>query len=162
MRCDDKRELELAPQRVDQVKHTLARVRVEVPSRLVAKQKLGPLRERARDRDALRLAAGELCREMLGLRGEADELEQRLGRERWVSRELRGEGHVLERGEVREQVRALEDVRDPVRAHRAAGRAVEGGERTSLPLDGAGGRLDEAAEHVQQRRLAGAGAAEQR
>ena len=159
---DDEREAELALQRLDQVEHALARVRVEVPGRLVAEQQLRLLRERARDRDALRLAARELGRQVVRLRGEPDELEQLLRCERRLAGEVRGEGDVLERGEVRQQVRALEDVGDPVRAHRAARRAVERGERPAVPLDDAAGRLDEAAEHVQQRRLARAGAAEQR
>ena len=60
VRRDDEREAELGLQRLDQVEHALARVGVEMAGRLVAEQQLGPLGERARDRDALRLAAGEL------------------------------------------------------------------------------------------------------
>ena len=48
-------------QRVDQVEHALAGVRVEVAGRLVAEQQLRLLGERARDRDPLRLAAGQLA-----------------------------------------------------------------------------------------------------
>ena len=76
---DDEREPELALQRVDQVEHALAGVGVEMAGRLVAEQQLGPLRERAGDRDPLRLAAGELARAGVGLRREPDQLEQRLG-----------------------------------------------------------------------------------
>src|SRR5581483_3930968 len=72
---DDEREAELGLERVDQVEHALARVGVEVARRLVAQQELGLLDERARDRDSLRLAAGQLRREMVELRGEADQLE---------------------------------------------------------------------------------------
>ena len=71
------------------------------------------------------------------------------------------ERDVLERGEVGEQVRALEDVGDAVRAERAAGGRIDGGERPAAPLDRSGARLDEPAEHVQQRRLARSRAAEE-
>src|SRR5581483_11071730 len=50
-------EAELPVQRLDQVEHTLTRIRVEVPSRLVAEQHLRPLGKRACDCDPLSLAA---------------------------------------------------------------------------------------------------------
>src|SRR5260370_39177182 len=88
-----------------------------MPRRLVAEKKLGPLGERACDCDALLLAAGELGRKMVGLPREADELEQLERPERCVARlEVRREGDVLGRGEVREQIAALEDEADASRS----------------------------------------------
>ena len=121
--------------------------------------------EGARDRDPLRLAAGQLRRQVIGLGGEADELEQRLGCRLRVDvplREIGGERNVLERREMRKQVRALEDVRNPVRTDRTTGCAVERGERAAVPGNAPRRRLDQPAEHVQQRRLSGARATEQR
>src|SRR3954454_20419858 len=79
VRGDDEREPELALERLDQVEHPLGGVRVEVTGRLVAEQDLRLLSERAGDRDALGLAARQLRREMIGLRAQPDELEQRVG-----------------------------------------------------------------------------------
>ena len=93
---------------------------------------------------------------MVRLGGKPDELEQ-LERSEvagGLARDGRGEGDVLERVEVRQQVRALEHVGDAVRANGAAGCAVERRERPGVPFDCARRGLDEAAEHVQQRRLA--------
>src|SRR5258708_1816921 len=99
---------------------------------------------------------------MVDLRREPDELEQRLGRTFCFAGNLRGEGDVLDRGEMRQQVRALEDVSDAARSNRATGRPVEGGERTAVPLHDARGRLDQTAEDVQERRLTRARTTEQR
>ena len=107
VRRDHEREAELLAQRVDQVEHARGGVGVEVAGRLVAQQHVGLLRERPRDRGALRLAAGELARQVVELVLQADEAEQLL-RVRAVAL---CEEHVLERGEVGEQVRALEDER---------------------------------------------------
>ena len=102
---------------------------------------------------------------MVQLRPQADQLQQ-LGRgERRVTvagRNACGESDVLETCEVRQQVSALEHVGDPVGAQRAAGGGVERRKGPSAPLDRARRRLDEPAEQMQQRRLAGAGAPEQR
>ena len=48
---------------------------VEVSGRLVGEQDQRAVDERARDRHALLLTAGQLGREVLGLLGEADEVE---------------------------------------------------------------------------------------
>src|SRR5947209_2474426 len=105
--------------------------------------------ERTGDRDALGLASGELRRQIVRLGREPDELEQPLRRELRIAGKVRGEGDVLHGGEVRQQVRPLEDVGDPVRPHRAARRPVERGERPTPPLHDAAAWLDETAERVQ-------------
>src|SRR5205807_8038479 len=65
------------------------------------------------------------------------------------------EGHVLVRRESREQLGALEDVRQAVSPHAALRRLLERRHRLAAPQDGAGGRPHQAAEDVEQRRLAG-------
>ena len=60
-------------QRVDQVEHALAGVGVEVAGRLVAEQQPRALGQRAGDRDALGLAARQLRRERVELRGQPDQ-----------------------------------------------------------------------------------------
>src|SRR5204863_3309694 len=103
---DDEREPELLLKRVDQVEDTLARVGVEVAGRLVAQEQLGLLRERPRDRDALRLSTRELGRKLVELRAEPDQLEQGARNQRRVgiaTHELGRERHVLESGEMRQQ-----------------------------------------------------------
>src|SRR5207253_11137364 len=125
---------------------------VEMSGRLVAEQQLRLLSERARDRDALRLAAGEFGGQVVELRPEPDKLEQRGCSARrcgLAGCEPASEGDVLERGEVRQQVRALKDVGDPARTERAPCGAVERCQRPTMPLDAARGRLDQPAEQVQ-------------
>ena len=68
-------------ERIDQVEYALAGVGVEMPGRLVAQEQLRLLGERARDRDALRLAARQLRWQMVELRAESHQLEQRAGGE---------------------------------------------------------------------------------
>ena len=50
----------------------LGRFRIEAGHRFVGQQHARPLRQRARDRDALRLAAGERAGALLGKMGETD------------------------------------------------------------------------------------------
>ena len=117
---DDEREAELALQRVDQVEHALARVGVEVAGRLVAEQQLAAAaRARGRSRRAAPRrprappAGGRPCpraRRARAARSGASPAP--VGR-----RDAGREGDVLERGEVRQQVRALEDVGDAARPH---------------------------------------------
>ena len=71
----------VVPPRVDLLEqvHDLARhQRIEVAGRLVGEQEARLAGERARDRDALLLAARELRRQVLHARGEADELQRLL------------------------------------------------------------------------------------
>src|SRR5438045_1872237 len=111
---DDNREPELALQRLQQLEHALACIRVEVTGGLVANEELRPLGQRARDCNPLRLTSGELSREVVELRPQPDQLEQRSRSQGWVGvagGDACGKGDVLEGSEVREQVAALEHVR---------------------------------------------------
>src|SRR5437879_13481361 len=94
---------------------------------------------------------------MIRLRPKPDELEQSLGPQRGLTRsEVGRKSDVLEGVEVREQVRTLKDVRDPMRANGGACSPVERREWPSAPFDAARGWLHQAAEHVEQRRFPGA------
>ena len=75
----DERERQLGVERVDQVQHTVAGVRVEMAGRLVAEEHPRPLRKGSGNCDPLRLAAGQLRRQVVGLVGEPDKLEQLSG-----------------------------------------------------------------------------------
>ena len=76
-----------------------------------------------------------------------------------ASDEAGGEGHVLVCREVRQQVRALEDVGDAMGTDARRARRVQRRERPAVPRHRCRGGGDQAAEHVQQRRLARAGSA---
>ena len=91
--------------------------------RLVAEEELGLLRERTRKRDPLLLAAGELSGKMVEPSAETDELQQLL-RPLRVELSCR-ERDVLVGGEVRQEVRALEDVGDAAPAQVPARGVVE-------------------------------------
>ena len=94
---------------------------------------------------------------MVSLGGEADELEQRQRGERRIDLSARGsgrEGDVLEGGEVGQEIRSLEDIRDPVGPHRAASGCVHTLQGFFMPFHAACGRLDQTAQHVEQRRFA--------
>src|SRR5690348_268233 len=66
-------------QAADLEAHLAAEVRVEVRQRLVEQQDAGIGRERARERDALLLAARKLARVVIGVLGQARRVEQRVG-----------------------------------------------------------------------------------
>ena len=73
---DDASDAARRREREKQVHDLLARRRVEVAGRLVGEQHVRVVRERARDRDALLLAARELRRQVVGARAEPDRVEQ--------------------------------------------------------------------------------------
>jgi hypothetical protein len=88
---------------------------VEVAGRLVGEEDLRPVRERARERDPLLLAAGKLGGIMVEALPEADPAEQRCGALAGavvVAPELERHQHVLERGQRRQEVERLEDEAD--------------------------------------------------
>ena len=143
----------------DLLAQALAEVLVEAGEGLVEQQNLRLEDEGAGEGDALLLAAGELVGHALAVAGEADLGEGGVDaagdlvlRE---PAELQAEGDVPEDVHVGPEGVALED---------HAGRALlRGGAGDVLAVDGDGarGRGLEAADHPEQRRLAGAGGAEQ-
>ena len=119
-------------ERVDQVQDPRSGVGVELAGRLIAQQHVRLLGKRTRDRDALRLAAGQLRRQRIELGREPDELEQ-IGRIESLgprsapcsARDVLREGDVLERRERRQQVGSLEHVCHRPRPGLPAGRRVK-------------------------------------
>ena len=61
---------------IEEIGDLLARRLVELAGRLVREQERRPVRERARNRDALHLATGQLRREVIDAAGKADILEK--------------------------------------------------------------------------------------
>ena len=148
----------------DHVEHLRHELRVERARDLVEEDELRLHRERAHDRDALLLAAGEAVGVLVPLVGEAEPLEQRDRpglrlAPRLPERLPRPERHVGEHRHVREEVERLEDDSDP-----AADRIdVDVTSRDLVPADDDPARLHglEQVDAAEQRRLAGARGADQ-
>src|SRR6185436_12788241 len=112
----------------------------------------------ARESAALALAARELARLVLEARAEAD-FGEHLGRARARFARVRApdeqrHGDILDRGELRQQVMELVDEAERGVSHPAALHFAHRAERLALDHDAARGRRIEAAEQVEQRRLA--------
>ena len=159
MRDHHGRQSELALQLADFDAHLLAQLGVEIGQRLIEQQHVGPENQRAGQRHALLLAAGQLSRQPLAQVLEAHEA-QCLGNLRRHLRlrhlaHLEAERDVLGHRQMRKQRVALEH---------EAGVALPGRQRGNVALaqtHAAGRRLDEARHDAQRRRLAAAGRAEQ-
>jgi hypothetical protein len=128
---DGQRESVLVAEGADQVEHAGAGIGVEVSGRLVTEQQIRSLGQRPGDRDALRLAAGELRGQVVELRSQPDQFQQllpcsgRFANGSGVPTLGRREGDVLEGGEVGQEIGALEDVGNSARPGRAANGGVE-------------------------------------
>jgi hypothetical protein len=148
-------------QLVQQRHDPLARARVEVARRLVREDDRRPPEQRAGDRDALALAAGELRRHVPRAMAEAHAVERRRRLRpplrRTPPRVQQPSGDVVERGHPVEQEELLEDEADPMGAD---GRELRLPHRRHVvpgdAHDAARGAL-ERAHDVQQRGLARAG-----
>ncbi len=145
--------LGLLPQQLED-RHT--RAEVELARRFVGEQDRVAGGQRARDGDALLLAAGELEREVVHPPPEPDLLEHLAGD---VARTMPPghvgtELHVLERGQSREQVEALEHEAHRVTPDLEARRPRRVRDVATGDAHAAGRRRVERADHVEQRRLA--------
>ena len=155
---DDRRDA-LGPDDVPDEQHDpLPGLRVELAGRLVGEQQPRPVRERPGDRDPLLLAARELVRPVLRPLAEADELQQ-LGHARVALAGIRADEpqrhlDVLGRGQDRDQAERLEHERDRLAADAPPTRPRQARDLRPVDDDGARRRLVEAAEQVEQRRLA--------
>jgi hypothetical protein len=97
------------------VEHSRARLLVEIPGRLVCEHEGGIVHERARNREALLLTAGQRRGEAARRIGEAEPSEQLAGTRRRldaVARESRRQEDVLDPRQLRQQVKRLEDETD--------------------------------------------------
>src|SRR5205823_5679611 len=140
--------------------HFDAGARVERAGRLVGQDDARAIHDRAGDGDALLLAARELVRMMLEARAEADPFE-RFYRALFAfaaadagvdEREL----DVLDRARAGEQVEVLEDEAEEVIARFGELAFVHARDFATGEEIAAAGRAIEAADHVHQRRFAGA------
>src|SRR5262245_21620856 len=91
--------------------YTYACFGIERPCGFVAQEDLGAFCDGASDCDALLLAAGELCREVLHALAEPHQSEGFLRCHR-VLGNLRDQRHVFARGKTRDQIIELEDEAD--------------------------------------------------
>ena len=150
---------ELLPDREQLEVQALPGHLVERAERLVHQQQRRLEGKRACDRDALLHAARELPRMVIAEDVQLDEVEHllhaRLAPRAVPAEQLERQGDVLRDGAPFEQHRVLED--DPVVA---VGARLAGG--LAVDRDGAARRLDQVADHAQQRRLPAAGRADQR
>src|SRR5437867_3722971 len=138
--------------------HEHARLLVEGAEGLIHQEDLRVDRERAADRDALLHAPGELARVLAREPLEAERAEE-LRRDRAPALgghapELEAELHVLERRPPGKEARVLEHGRDAAR--------VGPRDRLAVDQNAPAVRMNEAAEHSEERGLAAAGRADQR
>ena len=111
VRDDDDRRSRFTIQRLEECDDSRARFAVEISRRLVGEENARRVRERAGNRDALLFAAGELRGEVVETIAQSDAGEQVAGANAraGVAAKLEGNLHVLERGEGRDQLKALKD-----------------------------------------------------
>ena len=169
VRDDDHRHL-LLREAADDLEDLARELRVERGGRLVEEEHLRVERQRARDRDALLLAAGELARVGVRLRGESHLVQQvHRVRRRLLARAAEHDalrlGDVAQHREVREEVELLEDEPDAQQDAPLHGlRGVDAVLHEVVPADAdrAGGDGLEVRHAPQERRLAAARGADHR
>ena len=168
------RDVALAGALRDQL-HDLDRgFRIERGGRLVGEHQIGLLHQRARDADALALAAGELVGALGGEVAEPDGVEQLEGAVDIGGRKLAQPGaphrhiaepaaqHVLDHREPLDQIVFLEHHADAPARHRAIRGRASLARSWPRNMDLARGRIDQPVDAADQRRLAGAGGADDR
>ncbi len=132
----------LAPSRVDHVEHALGGLGVEVAGRLVEQQQRRLVDERARDRDALQLAARQHRGEVVAAAFEADRREHRPRARRRIGgllQQQRQRDVLLDR-QVRQHVERLEHEAHAVAPQQRARVVVERAQVAAVEADAAGGR----------------------
>ena len=140
--------------------HGDARFHIERAGRLVAKQHLGPLRNRPRNGHALLLAAGHLRGKVVHAIREFDERERGFRRHR-VARDLGDERDVLPPGEAGDEIVKLENEPDGIAPEAREFVLVRTGKVVAAIGERAVGRRVESAEDVEERGFSRAGCAEQ-
>ena len=163
---DDVARPQRAVEREHQLEHRRRRMTVEVARRLIGKHACGPRHQRARERRALALAAGELARRVVEALAQAHLAQDRRG-----LRAGRGPCHppdeerhrdVVDRGELHQQMMELVDEAERLVAQSAALGVGQRRHGPSHHLDFARRGRVEPAQKVQQRALARAGGADDR
>jgi acyl-CoA thioesterase-1 len=119
VRDQDDRGSRFAIERLEQLDDPSTGVAVQIPGRLVGEENARSVGEGAGDRHPLLFAAGELRREVVETVAEPDALEDvaRAFHYMVLAPQLERHLHVLDRGECRDQLKALEDETDLFAAH---------------------------------------------
>ncbi len=159
----DDGQRQLVAQALDERQDLLLARLVERGQRLVHQQQARPGEQRAAERDALLLAAGEVARPAPEQRLQAEQLDDlpQLLAALVLRHAAHAVGEVAAHRVVREQAAFLEDVAEApaLRPQVDAAGGVE--QHPAVERDAPAVGPQQAGEHVDQRRLAGAGAAEQ-
>jgi hypothetical protein len=147
-----------------QVEDLAAGAGVQRAGRLVGEQHSGPGDQGTGDGHPLLLPAGQLARPVPGAVREAHLGERRghLAGRRPAPGQAQRQGHVLRRGQRRDQVERLEDEADPGPAELGQGAFGEAAQRYAVDHHLAAGGPVQPRRAVQQRRLPGAGGAHHR
>ena len=151
VRDKDRRDADLALQRLQFFPHPHAQPRVEVAERFVQEQDLRLQDQRPRHGDALLLAAGQLVRPFACCMRETDQFERLaylpVDRRGGQTPQPQTEGDVVRHGHMRPEI-------EPLKHHRR-GAPLRRQRQHTVPLnqDIAAVRCDEAADHPQRRRL---------
>ena len=155
---DERDGLALGMKFLDQPEHITRAFRIEIAGWFVGQQQGRAQDQRARNRRALHLPTRQLRRTMVHAISETDARQQFLRTCRhvrlWLARETQRQQHILKHGEARQQVETLEDETDLAVAHGTDRFIVQRRHLDTVEHIRARVRLVEAAEHVQQRRLA--------
>ena len=167
VRHDHDGRAEPGVQIADQREDLLAGVRVEIAGRFVGEQNRRIDRQRARDRDALALAAGQFLGQMLQAMTELHQRRAAPSRARCTfaprpAAQMQRQPDVLETRQRRQQIEELKDESDLVAPHPGQRLVGQAAERFAVDADVAGGRPIETANQIEQRRLAGAGRSDDR
>ena len=153
--------VEVARERADHLHHIDFGARIEIAGRLVGEHDLRPCDERARDADALLLAAGHLRGVMRQALAEPDPLEDAAGHRLALglghTAEHERHGHVLDGIEVRHQIVGLEHEAEMALPERGQFPLVQIGDDHAADAHAAARGLFHAGELVEQGGLAGAG-----
>ena len=146
---------------IEQRRDVLAGLVVQLAGRLVGDEQRRPVRQRARDRDTLHFAAGELRGQMIGPIGQTDVIQQLARPGAALAGGDTGFGlrqlDVLGGAEHRQQEEALEDESDACEPKAAALRFGELRRVAPIEEQRSARRRIDAADQMQQRRLAAAG-----
>ena len=166
VRHDDDGRAEARVQVADQREDLLAGARVEIAGRFVGEQNRRIDRQRAGDRDALALAARELVGQMLQPVPSWTSVSSSVARSCTLrarpAAQMQRQPDVLEARQRRQQIEELKDEADLVAPDPRQPVVGQAGERFAVDADVAGGRPIEAADQIEQRRLAGARRADDR
>src|SRR4051794_13203002 len=139
----------------DDVDHMVGSRGVELAGGLVRQEKVGLVCERDRHRNPLGLPAGQPARLPIKSITETDRVKKLLGVSGWTpsARERERQFDVLERGQERNQVVALEDDADPLGTKPRPRGVIEFRDLLAVEDDAAGVGLQQAGDQGQKRGL---------